>query len=43
VTGFRAMGMADAYAGDPAAASAAEGDALLDRLAEMIVGEVTAS
>lgn len=41
VTRFRAMGMADAYAGDPAAASAAEGDELYDRLAAMIVGEVT--
>ena len=37
---FAAMGMDRAYAGDPAAASAAEGDALLDRLAEMIATEV---
>jgi creatinine amidohydrolase len=37
---FAAMGMTDAYTGDPAAATAAEGDALLDRLAEMIVGEI---
>jgi creatinine amidohydrolase len=40
VTTFAAMGLAAAYAGDPAAASAAEGDALFDRLADMIVGEV---
>jgi creatinine amidohydrolase len=38
---FAAMGMDRAYAGDPAAATAAEGQATLDRLAEMIVGEVT--
>jgi creatinine amidohydrolase len=38
---FRAMGLDHAYAGDPAAASAAEGDDLLDRLAAMIVGEVS--
>jgi creatinine amidohydrolase len=40
VTTFAAMGMDRAYAGDPAAATAAEGDELLGRLAEMIVSEV---
>ena len=38
---FAAMGLDRAYAGDPAAATAAEGDELLDRLADMVVGEVT--
>lgn len=38
---FAAMGMTRAYAGDPAAATAAEGDATLALLAAMIVGEVT--
>jgi creatinine amidohydrolase len=37
---FAAMGMDQAYAGDPAAATAAEGDGLLDRLADMIIGEI---
>lgn len=37
---FAAMGLDQAYAGAPAEATAAEGDALLDRLAEMIVTEV---
>lgn len=37
---FQAMGMARAYAGDPAAASAAEGDELLDRLGAMVATEV---
>jgi creatinine amidohydrolase len=37
---FAAMGMDRAYAGDPAAATAAEGDTLLDRLAEMVATEV---
>jgi creatinine amidohydrolase len=40
-TSFRAMGMDDAYTGAPRAASAAEGDEMLGRLAAMIVGEVT--
>lgn len=40
---FAAMGMDHAYAGDPAAATAAEGDATLDLLAQMIVGEVQAA
>jgi creatinine amidohydrolase len=38
---FAAMGMDRAYSGDPAAATAAEGDDLYDRLAGMIVGEVS--
>jgi creatinine amidohydrolase len=38
---FAAMGMDRAYAGAPAAATAAEGEAQLARLAEMIVGEVS--
>jgi creatinine amidohydrolase len=37
---FLAMGMELAYAGDPAAASVAEGEQLIQRLAEMVVGEV---
>jgi creatinine amidohydrolase len=37
---FTAMGMELAYAGDPAAASVAEGQQLIQRLAEMVVGEV---
>jgi creatinine amidohydrolase len=40
-TTFAAMGMRDAYAGDPASATAAEGEATLALLAQMIVGEVT--
>lgn len=40
VTTFRAMGLDDAYAGDPAAATAAEGREQIERLAEMIVGEL---
>jgi creatinine amidohydrolase len=38
---FAAMGMDRAYAGDPAAATGAEGEHLLDALAEMIATEVT--
>jgi creatinine amidohydrolase len=38
---FADMGMSQAYAGDPAAASAAEGADLLERLAAMVVGEVS--
>lgn len=41
VTTFAAMGMARAYAGDPAAATADEGRDQLERLAAMVVGEVT--
>lgn len=37
---FTAMGMELAYAGDPAAASVEEGERLIQRLAEMVVGEV---
>lgn len=40
---FAAMGMDRAYSGDPAAATAAEGLALLDRLAAMIDGEIAAA
>ncbi len=40
VTTFTAMGMELAYAGDPAKASIEEGDQLIQRLAEMVVGEV---
>jgi len=40
VTTFTAMGMELAYAGDPAAASIAEGEQLIQRLAEMVVGEI---
>lgn len=40
VTDFVEMGLEQAYAGAPAAATAAEGDALYDLLADMVVGEV---
>jgi len=40
VTTFAAMGMDAAYAGNPAAATVAEGEQLIDRLAHMVVGEV---
>jgi creatinine amidohydrolase len=40
VTTFKAMGMTAAYAGDPAAATVEEGEQLIQRLAEMVVGEV---
>ncbi|MGE3544734.1 MAG: creatininase family protein [Kofleriaceae bacterium] len=40
VTTFAAMGMELAYAGDPAAATVAEGEQLILRLAELVVGEV---
>lgn len=40
---FSAMGMELAYAGDPAAASIEEGEQLIQRLAEMVVGEVRES
>ncbi|MEZ4368834.1 MAG: creatininase family protein [Kofleriaceae bacterium] len=43
LTTFAAMGMDAAYAGAPAAATAAEGAATLERLAEMIEGEVVAA
>jgi creatinine amidohydrolase len=37
---FEEMGMQAAYAGDPASASIAEGEQLIQRLGEMVVGEV---
>jgi creatinine amidohydrolase len=37
---FAEMGMTAAYAGAPAAATVEEGDALIDKLAAMVVGEV---
>ena len=37
---FAAMGMAHAYAGNPAAATAAEGHEMIERLAAMVVTEV---
>ncbi|TMQ10146.1 MAG: creatininase family protein [Deltaproteobacteria bacterium] len=40
VTTFAAMGMELAYAGDPAAATIEEGERMILRLAEMVVGEV---
>lgn len=40
VTTFAAMGMEQAYAGDPAAASIEEGERMIQRLAEMVVGEI---
>jgi len=40
ITTFAQMGMELAYAGDPAAASIEEGEALIQKLAEMVVGEV---
>ncbi len=43
VNTFSAMGMELAYAGDPAAATVEEGEALIGRLADMIVGEVRES
>jgi creatinine amidohydrolase len=43
LTTFAAMGMTAAYAGDPAAATAAEGQATLELLAAMIDGEVAAA
>lgn len=39
---FRAMGMPEAYAGDPASASAEEGDALYQKLVTMVVETVRA-
>jgi creatinine amidohydrolase len=43
VTTFEAMGMELAYAGDPAAATVEEGGQLIQRLGEMVVGEVLES
>lgn len=43
VTTFDAMGMELAYAGDPASATVEEGERMIQRLAEMVVGEVRES
>jgi creatinine amidohydrolase len=40
ITTFEEMGMQAAYAGDPASASVDEGEALIQKLGEMVVGEV---
>jgi creatinine amidohydrolase len=40
VATFEAMGLAAAYAGDPAAATVEEGEQLIQKLGEMVVGEV---
>jgi creatinine amidohydrolase len=40
VTTFQAMGMELAYAGDPAAASIEEGEQLIAKLGEMVLGEI---
>jgi creatinine amidohydrolase len=40
VTTFAEMGMELAYAGDPAAATVEEGERMIQRLAEMVVGEI---
>jgi len=40
VTTFAAMGLEQAYAGDPKAATVEEGERLILRLAEMVVGEI---
>jgi creatinine amidohydrolase len=40
ITTFTEMGMELAYAGDPASASIEEGERMIQRLAEMVVGEV---
>lgn len=40
VTTFEQMGLEAAYAGDPASASVEEGEQLIQRLGEMVVGEV---
>ena len=40
---FAAMGMELAYAGDPAAATVEEGEQLIQRLGEMVVGEIRES
>jgi creatinine amidohydrolase/Fe(II)-dependent formamide hydrolase-like protein len=37
---FRAFGMAEAYCGDPASASAAEGETLLELLSDFVVEDV---
>lgn len=40
VTTFEAMGMELAYAGDPAAATVEEGEQMIQRLGDMVVGEI---
>jgi hypothetical protein len=40
VTTFAAMGMELAYAGNPAAATVEEGEQQIQRLGEMVVGEI---
>jgi creatinine amidohydrolase len=40
ISTFEAMGMHAAYAGDPAAATIEEGEQLIERLGEMVVGEL---
>jgi creatinine amidohydrolase len=40
ISDFAAMGLDRAYAGAPAQASAAEGEEMFERLADMVVGEV---
>ena len=40
ITTFAAMGMTDAYAGDPAKATIEEGAQMIARLSDMVVGEV---
>jgi creatinine amidohydrolase len=40
VTTFAEMGMELAYAGDPASATVEEGERMIQRLAEMVVGEI---
>jgi creatinine amidohydrolase len=43
VSTFAAMGLERAYAGDPAAATVEEGERLIQKLADMVVGEVRAA
>jgi creatinine amidohydrolase len=43
VTTFAAMGLEHAYAGDPKAATVEEGERLIQKLAEMVVGEIRAA
>jgi creatinine amidohydrolase len=43
VSTFEAMGMELAYAGDPAAATVEEGEQMIQRLGEMVVGEILES
>ena len=43
VATFVAMGLTRAYAGDPAGATIEEGDRMIRKLADMVVGEVRAA